>query len=123
MRRHAVHQGVPCPVPNTFDTSPENAGNAQPVSLEKQHDMFHRSHSRRGFDECPVEKNRRDGRVGDRRVRSGRSSGTGGVGGDRRDRVDDGDRRDRPAVVAARPFVAPDRHGRTRLGFTVRLPR
>ena len=30
---------------------------------------------------------------------------------------------DRPAVMAARPFVAPDRHGRTQLGFTVRLPR
>jgi hypothetical protein len=30
---------------------------------------------------------------------------------------------DRPAVMAARPFVAPDRHGGTRLGFTVRLPR
>jgi hypothetical protein len=30
---------------------------------------------------------------------------------------------DRPAVMAVRPFVAPDRHGSTRLGFTVRLPR
>jgi hypothetical protein len=30
---------------------------------------------------------------------------------------------DRPAVMAARPFVAPDRHGRTRLGFTIRMAR
>ena len=99
MRRHAVHQGIPSPAPNTFDTSPENVGNARTAPLERQHDMFLRLAFEEGFDECPVEKNRRDGRVGGRRVRSGRGSGTGGVGGDRRDRVDDGDRRDRPAVV------------------------
>ena len=99
MRRLAVHQGIPSPAPHTFDTSPGNVGNARTASLERQHDMFFPLAFEEGFDECPVEKNRRDGRVGDRRVRSGRGSGTGGVGGDRRDRVDDGDRRDRPAVV------------------------
>ena len=30
---------------------------------------------------------------------------------------------DRPAVMAVRPLVAPDRHGRTQLGLTVRLHR
>ena len=58
MRRHAVHQGIPSPVPNTFDTSPENAGNARTAPLEKRHDMFHPLAFEEGFDECPVEKNR-----------------------------------------------------------------
>jgi len=58
MRRHAAHQGIPFPVPDTFDTSPENAGNAPAASLEMQHDMFHPLAFKEGFDECPVEKNR-----------------------------------------------------------------
>ena len=49
MHRHTVHQGISFAAPNTFDTSPENAGNAPTASLEKQHDMFHRLAFEEGF--------------------------------------------------------------------------
>ena len=99
MRRHTVHQGIPSPAPNTVDTSPENAGNDVPVPLDEQHERFLPLAFEEGFDECPVAKNRCDGRRGGRHLRSGRGIGTGGVGSDRRGGADVGRRRGRPAVV------------------------